>query len=93
MKFPAAMSLSHVDFTGYPHTACIHFIPYSVDGKSYTLFAFSSACRALLDGVIGFHRPLFWMSGMRYCPCSSRTPMSSVAPLHLMSCDACLGED
>ena len=27
----------------------------------------------------------FWMSGMRYRPCLSRTPMSSGAPLHLMS--------
>ncbi len=66
MKFPAAMALSHVDFTGYPHTACIHFIPCSVDGRSYTLFAFSSVCRALLVGVLGCHCPLFWMSGMRF---------------------------
>ena len=85
MKFPAVMALSHVDLTGYPHTACIHFIPCSVDGRLYTLFAFSSACRAFLDGVLGCHCPLFWMSGMRYCPCASRTPMSSGAPMHLMS--------
>ena len=31
MKFPAAMALSHVDLTGYPHTACIHLIPCSDD--------------------------------------------------------------
>ena len=85
MKFPAAMALSHVDLTGYPHTACIHFIPCSVDGRSYTLFAFSSACRAFLDGVLGSHCPLFWINGMRYRPCSTRTPMSIGAPLHLMS--------
>ena len=85
MKFPAAMALSHVDLTGYPHTACIHFIPCSVEGRSYTLLAFSSACRAFLDGVLGCHCPLFWINGMRYRPCSSRTPMSSGAPLHLMS--------
>ena len=59
MKFPAAMALSHVDLTGYLHTACIHFIPCSVDGRLYTLFAFSSACRAFLDGVLGCHCPLF----------------------------------
>ena len=85
MKFPAAMSLSHVDLTGYPHTACIHFIPCSVVGRLYTLLAFNSACRAFLDGVLGCHCPLFWMSGMQYCPCSSCTPMSMGAPLHLMS--------
>ncbi len=85
MKFPAAMALSQVDLTGYPHTACIHFIPCSVEGRSYTLFAISSACQAFLDGVLGCHCPLFWTSGMRYHPCSSRTPMSSGAPLHLMS--------
>ena len=85
MKFPAAMALSHVDLTGYLHTACIHFIPCSVDGRSYTLLAFSRACRAFLDGVRGCHCPLFWMSGMRYCPCFSCTPMRTGAPLHLMS--------
>ena len=85
MKFPAAMALSHVDLTGYPQTACIHFIPCSVDSRLYTLLAFSRACQAFLDGVLGCHCPLFWMSGMWYCPCSSCTPMSSGAPLHLMS--------
>ncbi len=59
MKFLAAMALSHVDLTGYPHTACIHFIPCSVDGRLYTLFAFSSECQAFLDGVLGCHCPLF----------------------------------
>ena len=44
LKFPAVIALSHIDLTGYPHTACIHFIFCSVDGKLYTLFAFSSAC-------------------------------------------------
>ena len=83
-KFPAAMALSHVDLTGYPQTACIHFIPCSVDGKFYTLFVFFSACRVFLDGILGCHCPLFWMSGMRYRPCLSCTPMSSGAPLHLM---------
>ena len=85
MKFPATMALSHVDLIGYPHTACIHFIPCSVDGRLYTLFAFSSACQAFLDGVLGCHCPLFCMSGMRYCLCSYRTPMSSSDLLHLMS--------
>ena len=85
MKFPAAMALSQVDLTGYPHTVCIHFIPCSVDGRSYTLFAFSSACRAFLDGVLGCHCPFFLMSGMRYRPCLSRIPMSNRAALHLMS--------
>ena len=85
MKFPAAMALSYIDLTGYPHTACIHFIPCYVDGRSYTLLAFSRDCRAFLDRVLGCHWPLFWMSGMRYCPWSSRIPMSIGAPLHLMS--------
>ena len=85
MKFPAAMALNHVDLTGYPHTACILFLPCSVDGRLYSLLAFSSLCRAFLDGVLGCHCPFFWMSGMRYFPCSSRTPMSRGAPFHLMS--------
>ena len=85
MKFPAAMALSHVDLTGNPHTACIHFILCSVDGRSYTLLAFRRVFRAFLDGVLGCHCPLFCMSGMRYYPCSSRTPMSIGALLHLMS--------
>ena len=59
MKFPAAMALSYVDLTGYLHTACIHFIPCSVDGRLYTLLACSSACCAFLDGVLGCHCPLF----------------------------------
>ena len=84
MNFPAAMALIHVYLTGYPHTACIHFTPCSVDGRLYTLLACSSACRAFLDGVLGCHCPLFWMSGIRYRPCSSHTPMSIGAPLHLM---------
>jgi len=85
MKFHAAMAMSHIDLIGYPHTACIHFIPCSVDGRSHTLLAFSRACRAFLDGILGCHFPLFWMSEMWYCPCSSHTPMSIGAPLHLMS--------
>ena len=85
MKFPAAMTLSYVDLTGFLHTACINFFPCSVDNRSSTLSAFSSACQAFLDGVLGCHCPLFWMSGMRYCPFLFRTLMSSGAPLHLMS--------
>ena len=85
MKFSAAMALSHVDLTGYPHTACIHYIPCSEEGIPYTLLAFSREFCVFLDGVLGCHCPLFWMSGMRYCPCLSCTLMSSGAPLHLMS--------
>ena len=85
MKFHAAMALSPVDLTGYPHTACIHFIPCSVGSRLYTLLALSSVCCEFLDGVLGCHCPLFWMSGMWYRPCSSRTPMSIGALLHLMS--------
>ena len=85
IKFPAAMALSHVDLIGYPHTACIHFIPRSVDGRSYTLLACSRARWAFLDGVLGCHCPLFWMSGLWYRPCSLCTPMSIGSPLHLMS--------
>ena len=33
MNFPAEMALSHIDLTEYPYTACIHFIPCSVDGR------------------------------------------------------------
>ena len=85
MKFPAAMALSHVDLTGYPHTACIHLIPCSVDGRSYTLPAISSALRFFLDGFSGCHCPRFWMSGMRYRPCSSLTPTKSGALVHRIS--------
>ena len=85
MKFPAAMALIHVDLTGYPHTACIHLMPCSVDGKSYTFPAISSALRFVFDGVSGCHCPLFWVSGIRYRPCSSRTPMNMGAFLHRIS--------
>ena len=34
MKLPAWTALIQVDFTGYPHTACIHLMACSVDGKS-----------------------------------------------------------
>ena len=85
MKFPAAMALSHVDFTGYPHTACIHLIPCSVDGKSYTLFAVSNFRRSFFDGVRGCHCPRCCMSGMRYRPCSSRIPISIGAFLYLIN--------
>ena len=61
------------------------FYSCSVEGRLYTLLAFNRACCAFLDGVLDCHCPLFWMIGIWYRPCSTRTPMSIGAPLHLMS--------
>ena len=85
MKFPATMALRHVDLTGYPHTACIHFIPCSVDGRLYTLLACNRGCQAFLNKVLGCHCFLFLMSRMQYWQCLLFTPMSIGSPLHLMS--------
>ena len=79
------MARSHVDLTGYPHTACIHLIACLVDGRSYTLLACSRACIAFLDGFLGCHCPHRWMSGIRYRPWSLRTPMWIGFPLHMIS--------
>lgn len=89
-KFPALIALSHVDLTGYPHTACIHLIACSVEGKSYTLFALSRTCFAFLLGRLGCHCPFCCNSGILYLPCSSLTPMSIGCPLHLISTSSSL---
>ena len=90
-KFPALAALHHVDLTGYPQTACIHFIACLMDGRSYTLFACRRACRAFLDGFRGCHCPLCCTKGMRYLPLSSRMLINISSPLHVMStsCSLC----
>ena len=85
IKFPALAALLHVVLTGYPHTACMHFIACSMDGKSYTLFACRRAWCAFLDGFHGCQRPRCCTNGMRYRPLSSRIPINSGSPLHVIS--------
>jgi hypothetical protein len=77
--------------TGYPHTACIHFIACSMDGKLYTLFACRRACRAFFDGFRGCQCPLCCTKAIRYRPLSSRMPINNGSPLHVMStsCSLC----
>ena len=90
-KFPALAALHHVDLTGYPQTACIHFIACSMDCRSYTLFACHRACRAFLDSFCGCHCPLCCTKGMQYLPLSSQMPINIGSPLHVMStsCSLC----
>ena len=73
------MALIHVDFTGYPHTACIHFIASSVDGK-----CLSQNFLCLLGWMpwppLSF---LHYSRGIRYRPLSSRIPINIGFPLHV----------
>ena len=62
----------------------------SVEGKSYTLLAFSRACFALALGGLGCHCPFCCNSGIWYRPCSSLTPMSMGSPLHLINTSSSL---
>ena len=78
------MARSHVDLTGYPHTACIHLIACSMDGRSYTLLASWSAFLAFFDGHCGCLCPLCCTSGIWYCPCSLRLQMRIGSPLHVI---------
>ena len=87
---PAATAFIHVDLTGYPHTACIHLIACSVDGRSYTLFACRRKSRCRLDPLLGCHCPRCWVSGIRYRPCSSRLPIRIGSPLHVISTSSSL---
>ena len=91
VKLPALTALIHVDLTGYPHTACIHLMACSMDGRSYTLLAFWSAALMRALGFRGCHCPFCCINGMRYRPCSSRVPISIGMPLHVMStsCSLC----
>ncbi len=84
-------TMHHVDLMGYPQTACIHFIACSMDGWSYTLFAYRRSCRAFLDGFCGCHCPLCCTKGTQYRPLSSRMPINIGSPLHVMStsCSLC----
>ena len=84
MKFPALIAFSHVYLTGYPHTACIHLIACSVNGKSQTLLACCSALFMRLLGARGCQLPCCCINGMQYCPLSSLTPISIGVPLHVM---------
>ena len=79
-----------MDLTGYPHTACIHFIACSVDGRSYTLLASRNIRLAFLEGLRGCHCPLVCTRGMRYLPFLSLTPINSGSPLHVISISSSL---
>ena len=91
VKLPALTALIHVDLTGYPHTACIHLMACSIEGRSYTLLAFWSAALMRALGFRGCHWPFCCINGIRYRPCSSRVPISIGMPLHVMrtSCSLC----
>jgi hypothetical protein len=78
------MALSHVDLTGYLHTACIHLMACLVDGRSKTLLACQSAFRACLDGRRGSQWPCCCINGIWYHPWLSRMPMRIGSPLHVI---------
>ena len=50
--FPAPMTLSHVDRTGYPAAACKYLIKSATLGRSYALYAANVACLESL-GILG----------------------------------------
>jgi len=78
------IAASHVDFTGWPHTACIHLIACSVEGRSYTLLAWCSMRLAFLVGLRSCKLPHCWTRDMWYRPLLSCAPISIGLPLHMM---------
>ena len=65
-------------------------IPCSVDGRSYTLLACQSVCRACLDGCLGCQWPCCCINGIWCCPLMLRMPMRMGFPLHVMSTSSSL---
>ena len=75
------MALSHIDFTGHPHMACIHLMACLVDGRSYTLLA----CQRALHNC-----PHCCINGIQYRPNSSHTRMRMGSPSHVISTSSSL---
>ena len=93
MKLPALIAFSHVDFTGYPHTACIHLIACSVEGKSYTLLACSNACLAFFDGVVVAIGLAFVLMVFDTVHVHHVYQLIVVSPLHLIRTSSSLNTD
>ena len=79
------MALIQVELTGYPHTACIHLMDSSVDGRSHTLCACCSFLLGSFVGLHGCHCPWSCVNGMRYLPRSSPLPIIMGFLLHVIN--------